>query len=413
MRTFMRHLLAAGLLMLGTSSCSQIPDMPNSNVRTVHSQPSWIARNDTVELAVTQLGAHMAPVSFYRNAGPVQPYYISPWQDENLKLDAPVLVPLRGDFFCMPFGGNADAIDGEKFPPHGETAGSKWSSVGLTKSGNVTTLALALKINIRPGTVTRKFMLVDGQNVVYTQETLDGFSGKMSLGHHASLALPDKDGAVRIATSPFQFGMTYPGVFSDPAKREYQCFANGQRFTDLTKVPLMWKDPTEADCTAFPNRTGYEDLLALFSQPADKLDGPAWTTATNQDAGYLWFSLKDPAKQPATVFWIDNKGRHESPWNGRSRCLGLEDVCGFFADGVAASVRPNLLNDAGIKTTHDLSPTHPFVLNYIQGVVKIPANFIMVKSVRFNPGVVTFTSITGKTVSTPVNFQFLQNGKLE
>lgn len=73
--------------------------------RRIHSQPSWLIRNDEVELAVTQLGGHMAPVTFYRaSRRPVQPYYISPWQDERVRVPAPVLRPLRGDFFCLPFG---------------------------------------------------------------------------------------------------------------------------------------------------------------------------------------------------------------------------------------------------------------------------------------------------------------------
>ena len=73
--------------------------------REIRGQPSWLIRTDQVEMAVTKLGAHMAPVKFYRADDKfVQPYHISPWQGENLDLAyCPVLVPLRGDFFCLPF----------------------------------------------------------------------------------------------------------------------------------------------------------------------------------------------------------------------------------------------------------------------------------------------------------------------
>ena len=48
--------------------------------KTIAGQPSWILANRQVELAVTELGGHMAPVTFYRNTtGPVQPYFISSW----------------------------------------------------------------------------------------------------------------------------------------------------------------------------------------------------------------------------------------------------------------------------------------------------------------------------------------------
>ena len=54
--------------------------------RVIHSQSSWVIASPQVELAVTKLGAHMAPVTFFRDtAKPVPPYHISPWQDEGLK----------------------------------------------------------------------------------------------------------------------------------------------------------------------------------------------------------------------------------------------------------------------------------------------------------------------------------------
>src|SRR5262245_45101693 len=68
-------------------------------LRTINSQPSFVIGTRQVELAVTELGGHMSPVTFFRDSRrPVQPYYISPWQDEKpSKMPAPVLVPLRGD----------------------------------------------------------------------------------------------------------------------------------------------------------------------------------------------------------------------------------------------------------------------------------------------------------------------------
>ena len=54
-------------------------------VRDVHGQPSWILAGDDVEVAVTKLGGHMAPVTFDRRGKPFQPYHVSPWQDEKLE----------------------------------------------------------------------------------------------------------------------------------------------------------------------------------------------------------------------------------------------------------------------------------------------------------------------------------------
>lgn len=380
---------------------------------TVHSQPAWTIRSKEVELSVTQLGGHMAPVSFYRNTDqPVQPYYISPWQGEKLALDVPVLVPLRGDFFCMPFGGNAVPFQGEKHPPHGEVAGESWSHDGTEQGQGVTTLRLTLSTKVRPGTVRKRLSLVEGHNVVYCQHIINGFAGKTPLGHHATLAVPEKEGTIRVSVSSFRLGMTNPLLFSDPARREYQSLQIGQKFTDLRRVPVLWKDAPDADCTAFPTRTGFADLLAVCNEPAEQRPGPAWVTATHQEQGYVWFALKDPALLPTTVMWIENHGRHGAPWNGRNRCLGLEDVCAYFAEGLGPSVQPNVLSKAGIPTALELSKERPTVINYIQGAARIPKDFDIVQTMEFTAGQLTLVSRSGRKVVVPVRHEFLKTGKL-
>ncbi len=381
--------------------------------RVVHGQPAWILRNGSVELSVTRRGGHMAPVTFYRNTRePVQPYYVSPWQAEKLQLDEPVLIPLRGDFFCLPFGGNQEAVGAEKHPVHGEVAGAEWTYAGQQRRRDITSLTLTLDTRIRKGRVTKQLFLVDGENVLYSRHRIEGFAGPTPLGHHATLALPEKEGSMRIATSAIQFGMTAPGVFSDPAKREYQSFQAGRRFQDLRRVPLAAKGAPDADVTRLPARIGFCDLLLLASQPPAKLGASAWVAAVVPDQRYLWFSLRDPEVLPSTVFWIENHGRHGSPWNGRNRCLGLEDVCAYFADGLAASTRPNVLNRAGVRTAVELSGERPTAVNYIQGAARIPADFDAVSRAEFAPGSVTFISPHGARVQVPVRHEFLRSGSL-
>lgn len=384
------------------------------NTRTIHSQPSFVVSTPQVELAVTELGGHMAPVTFFRSsAKPVRPYHVSPWQDEKPSaMPAPVLNALRGDFFCMPFGGNSDLLAGEKHPPHGEIVGEKWKYVGTTKSADVTTLTMSIETRVRRGEVTKELSLVADQNVVYSRHIINGFTGNVPLGHHATLAMPDKEGSVRLASSAFRLGMTYPGIFSDPKQREYQSLLPGARWTTLAKVPVAWKGEPDADLTRLPARQGHADLVQVVNEPWEKTKGPAWMTATFTDAGYLWFSLKDADVLNSTVFWIENRGRHGHPWNGRNNCLGLEDVTSFFADGLKASTSDNILNKEGVATSVKLEGTKPTIVYYIQGVVKIPDGFEMVKSLEFAPGEVTFLSTTGKQVTTKVRHAFLKTGKL-
>jgi hypothetical protein len=398
------------LVVFAAAGASSLAD--DVPTRTIHAQPSFVFATKEVEVAVTQRGGQMAPVTFFRDsAQPVQPYYVSPWQDEkSADMPAPVLVCLRGDFFCLPFGGNDEMAAGEKHPPHGEIVGETWRAAGLKKTADVTTLTLDIETKVRRGHVTNELSLVDGQNVVYSRTTIEGFAGRAPLGHHATLAMPEKEGAVRVATSAFKFGMTCPSLFSDPKQREYQALLPGAKWTELTKVPVAWKNAPDADLTRLPARYGYADLIQLANEPWEKTGGPAWTAATFPEAGYLWFSLKDPAVLRSTVFWMENHGRHGHPWNGRNNCLGLEDVTAFFADGLAASTRENALTKEGVETAVNLTAAKPTVVNYIQGVVKIPPGFDNVKTLEFAPGTVTFISAAGQKVAAPVRHEFLMNG---
>ena len=410
------HRLAIHLilfLVVGAAIDSAAAD-EDASLRTIHSQPSLVLTTKQVELAITRLGGHMAPVTFFRDsAQPIQPYHISPWQNEQpSEMPAPVLVPLRGDFFCLPFGGNAEEVAGEKHPPHGEIAGEPWKLMSMETTGDVSTLTLRFETKIRKGRVTKQLSLVEGQNVVYSKHTIEGFAGRVPLGHHATLSMPTTEGTVRIATSAIRFGMTYPGLFSDPAKGEYQALQPGHKWTNLSKVPMAWKDAPDADLTRLPARDGHADLIQIVNEPWDKTNGPAWVTATFADGDYIWFALKDPAVLRSTVFWMENHGRHGHPWNGRNNCLGLEDVTSCFADGLAASIQENRLTKEGVETALELTADKPTTVNYIQGVVKIPDGFENVRTLEFTPGEVTFVSTTGHRVTASVRHEFLKTATL-
>ena len=381
-----------------------------AKVETIDSQPSWILESPQVRLAVTKVGGQMAPVTFLRDSGkPVQPYHVSPWQNEGLKdPPAPVLTALRGDWFCIPFGGNGEAYRNEKHPPHGEVAGAEWTYVDTRHDGGRHTLVLAFEPQARKGKITKELSLVEGHNAVYSRHVVTGFAGPAPCGHHATLAMPDEAGVFRVSTSPIEFGMTNPSRFSDPTKGEYQSLAIAAPFTDLAHVPLLEQGAGDADLTRLPARRGYADLVQVIN----KQDPSAWTCATRTDEGWLWYALKDPRVLRSTLFWIENHGRHGSPWNGRNNCLGLEDVTSFFADGLAASAGQNLLTRRGVPTAIEFSADKPTEIRYIQGVTRVPAGFGKVVAAEYAPGSVTFVAEGGERVTVPVRHEFLSGAAL-
>lgn len=372
----------------------------------IHSQDAWLIQSESVMCAVTRAGGHMAPVTFFANSDtPVQPYYISPWQDEAVKIDEPVLRPLRGDFFCLPFGANP-AWKGENHRVHGEVAYERWKKSEFSSVDGVTALTLTMEPTTRPGKVAKRIALRDGENVLYLQHELTGFSGKMSMGHHATLA-PPENGVLHISTSPLRFGQTSPRAAAFTAEAEYYALAPNKRFKQLSRVPTVWKDEPHTDCSVFPARNGFVDILSLYAKPSST---PAWTCAAAPEAGYLWFALKDPAMLPATTLWMENQGRHGAPWCGRNCCIGLEDVCGYHAEGLKASVQKNDIAAEGIPTCHTLSKRKSTTVNYIQGVVRIPRGFDKVKRLRFLDSEITFVSHSGKSVTAPVHHAFIATG---
>jgi hypothetical protein len=377
--------------------------------KRIFGQPSWSFRSDQVEVAVTERGGHMAPVSFYReDAHPVRPYYVNPWHAERLPTGLPLLDVLRGDFFCMPFGA-ANDYKGERHPVHGESANSAWSFVSLDREGPVTTLKLGLQTQARPGRVTKTLSLVGGHNVVYCGHLLEGLAGRMCLSHHATLDLPEEEGSLLLSSSPVRFGLVSPRAAELNNRNEYYFPRAGARFKSLARVPTVWKDPAYEDCSSLPRRYGYMGLLAFYVRPGT---GPAWVVASIPSRRYLWFALKNPALLPQTVLWMSNGGRHASPWNGRNRCLGIEDGCAYFGEGLTMSARRNELNAEGIATALRLRADRPTAIHYIQGVVRTPRGFDRVRNVRFAPDGILLTARSGKSVTAPVRWQFVLDGRL-
>jgi hypothetical protein len=376
--------------------------------QTIASQKSWVIQSDEISLALTETGGHMAPVSFFRaSKNPVEPYYVSPWQGEGLSPKPPVLGPLRGDFFCLPFGGDS-TVRGVAHTTHGEPATGKWSLEDLAEGGGSALIELEMKTRKIPGKITKRIQMVAGQNVLYITHVLEGFGGRTSLGHHATLAPPEEPGGMRISTSPILFGLTDPGA-EEYGDKEYSALQPGALFRSLSKVPTRWKGEPTADCTAFPAREGFCDILQVYAKPGRN---PAWTAAAVPSRGYLWFSLKDPAVLPSTVFWMENHGRHGVPWNGRNLCIGLEEVCGYLATGLAQSTRKNTATEKGGVTATSLSKRKPLLVNVIQGVVRIPRSFDRVKGVRFRSGQLELTSQSGRTVKVTVDHEFIGTGQV-
>jgi hypothetical protein len=366
-------------------------------METIHGAPSFVLRTPEVELAVTRTAGHLAPVRFHLGALTAAPYSLSPWTPDQIDQGLPnLLVYLRGDFLCLPFGGQ------EKGPPHGDVANADWTLVEQT----ATSLSLRQVGADTGATVTKTLSLVPGHHAVYAEHRIENLEGRWNYGNHPVLDLSGvAAGTARIATSAFRWGSVYPAEFSNPAQGESGALRPNARFTDLTAVPT--KSGQDTDLTRYPARPGHDDLIMLVNAPATEEQPFAWTAVTFP--GYVWFQLKDVADFPATLFWLSNGGRPGHPWEKRHLGrLGLEEVCSHFCDGVAVAREDRLAAD-GVPTSREFRRDEPVRLAIIQGAVATGASFGQVRAITpVGSSAVRIRGENGQSLEVPLNWGFLK-----
>ncbi|HNU98334.1 MAG: hypothetical protein KA191_03485 [Verrucomicrobia bacterium] len=379
-------------------------------LRVVRGQPSWRVASADVEAFVTRMGGQIGPVTFDRRGRRVQPFAVAPWaEEEEAAALPPILRALRGDFFCLPFGGNAKPFGKERHPLHGETANASWTLESLEKKGAASILHLSLSTKARRGRVDKFITLVDGHQAVYARHRISGMKGPMCLGHHAMLRFPDHAGSGTVSTSPFLLGQVLPEPTERPEQRGYSLLKPGAEFASLENVPTITGET--ADLSRYPARRGFEDLALIVSDSAAPF---AWTAVTFPRERYVWIGLKDPRVLRSTLFWFSNCGRHYPPWSGRHvNVMGLEEVTSYFHYGLAESARKNTLSRRGYATSIRLNPDRPLEVNYIMAVSSIPSGFDRVAAVDRSPRAgegLLVRSASGKTLTIALDIDFLGGG---
>ncbi len=368
---------------------------------TIAGEPSWVLRSNLVELAVTRQGGHLAPVTFDRTKRPIRPFHISQFASEFKPGPIlPILKVLRGDFFCLPFGGNVKPFRGEQHLLHGETANGRWKFASSESRDGEHCLTLEMPLRVRRGHVTKRVMLRDGENVIYQEHIVRGMSGPNCPGHHPNLECHSRG---NIALSPFLRGSTSAHLLGKPEDQLYCGLKTGFNFHKLGKVPLIYGG--KSDLSVYPSRRGFTDVIHILADPKREV---AWNTVTFPEEGWLYFALRDPRVLRQTMIWFSNGGTYSKPWQGRHlNVLGLEDVTCFYGEGMAGSAQPNTWTRRGVPTSLRFDARKPTSIRYIMGVSRVPRGFDRVKHVSFEKGRVVFHGNRGKA-SANVNWPFVR-----
>jgi hypothetical protein len=194
-----------------------------------------------------------------------------------------MLKAIRGDFFCSALGENWEAYRGVRLPPHVETANLNWYALNRGETSAGRWIRMAVEMPLQGGQYVATTAVLNDHSVIYQRHDLEGHSGPVNPGYHATLAFPDAPNAGR----------------------------------------------------------GFDDLAIVCADPRQPC---AWSAATCAALGYVWFALRNPPQVASTLLWFSNGGTQAPPWNGRHvNVLAIEDVTAFFDLGIAASCRKNLL----------------------------------------------------------------------
>jgi len=372
-------------------------------MRVVAGRKSWRLAASAVEAFVTRTGGHVAPVTFNVGGKKIQPFHIAPWWNEKVDPKLPnILKVLRGDFFCMPFGSFTEPYKGEQYQLHGETANRDWTLEMLETEGGMTALHCSMKAKARPARVDKLMTVIDRDPAVYCRHVISGAKGPMTMGHHPTLKLRSPG---VMSFSRFVFGQVYVKPVENPEQGGYSTLRPGAVFDRLEKVPLL--DGGMTDVSRYPARRGFEDIVLLAN---DRTLPFAWSAVTFPKERAVWFALKDPRVLPSTMLWMSNGGRHYAPWSGRNvDVLGVEEINGYFFEGLAPSARKNGLNKRGVPTTVMLSPKAPTVVNYVMAMAAVPAGFDKVARMEPMAGgqFLELIAASGKRAKVSVDASFL------
>lgn len=355
--------------------------------------------SDTTDIYITRFGAHCAPVVFQKERGGFAPYFVNPWLGEEISISDPVLKSLRGNFFGLPFGAGGPDNRGNIFNTHGDVASGKWTFVSSSK----TDLGDTLTLNIHPkdigGSVTKTISVKE--NIIYTLCLVDGVDGSYPVGYHPNLRMP-ASGRMYVSTSPFETGRTdrlSSFIYNDG---EYSALESNADFTDMSKVPMI--GGKFSDCLTYPRLEGFVDIIAGYRAPVPQI---AWSVAAYPEEGFLYFSLKNQKVFGTSLLWMEDRGRHQSPWNGRTRVLGLEDTCSYFAAPVNECRKSNPMSEKGYKTVWSFSSDEVSNFPYIEGTIPISPTFTKIEKCSFSSKSVDFKSTSGESVKANVNLEFI------
>jgi hypothetical protein len=368
-------------------------------------KPSYTIKNDNVEIFITVQGGHMTG-SFKHGDRDISPFFVSPWSTEHLDDSIlPILQVMRGDYFCFPFGINADAYKGVSHPLHGKTANHCWDFVEIKEEASEVSIRLSLDLSPAEGKVDKVISLRKGAPIIYNNHTITGFSGKFSFGNHPNIQCPDKTGSAIIDMTKPIAGFTAPMPINVPEGKGYALLKPNAEITDISKIPTVYND--FIDLRRYPMPKGFEDVVIFVNDPSKDF---TFSAVTIPEEEFLYFQLKDPKVSSETLLWMLNGGNFNPPFDGRGiGVLGVEEVTGYFFYGIIPSIEKNPMQEKGYRTYAEMTAADMFEVKLINGLIPVDKGFKGVENiVKKDSSTITIMGRGGEKIDVACDVDFLR-----
>ena len=285
-------------LLQGAALAAAIPTpLP---AETWEGTPATTLSNDRLKVTILLRGATVAYLVLADDAEKLSPLWNPVRMNRELGRPAQPSTG-AGHFVCVDgFGGVSPEERAAGLPGHGEAHLQDYRPEAR-KRGAVSELTLTAALPVVQENFTRTYRIVDGENVVYVESTLEsllGFDRPVQWAEHATVGSPFLESGVtvfdvsgtRSRTRPYQ---QTPNAAGGTARR----LVSGQDF-DWPSAPAL--DGKTVDMRTTPEAPRYLDHTATLLDPSREF---GWTTALHPRRRLLLGYLFRRAEYPWLQTW--------------------------------------------------------------------------------------------------------------
>lgn len=349
---------------------------------TFESRPATALENDKIELLTLNKGGAFVSLILKDDAAKMNPMW-NPVALSRMTNGPSRFGDSLGHFVCVDgFGPTSKEEQAAGLQGHGEAHRQPWELIGQGRSGATQQLTFKTRLPIVQETFTRRIELVDGEQVVYVESTLEnelGFDRPINWAEHATIGYPFLAPGKTVVDASVDQCMTRPNDGKPPHR-----LVAAATFV-YPNAPLAKGGLT--DLREIPNPPDSMDHTGCTFDPARRL---AFVTAINLDQRLLLGYLIRREEYPWLQEWMNYP-------SNLALARGLEFGTQPFDVSRRETVDTGKL--FGTPAFRWLPAKSKISARYLMFYTRVPAGFTKVDDVRQQGGQLVITDKkSGQTI---------------